>query len=118
VLATNSHPETLRIKDRKLGIRDYLDVMYSSHVFGVPKEHPAFWQRLREREPFDPATTAFIDDSPAVLAAAVDAGIGCVIAITHPDSTRPPREAPPGFAHVAAVADLHGDRDPTLFSEV
>lgn len=106
VLATNSHPETLRIKDRKLGVHRYLDVLYSSHPFGVPKEHPLFWERLRRREPFDPAATAFIDDSPSVLAAAVDAGIGCVIAVTHPDSTRPPRDPPPGMAHVAAVADL------------
>lgn len=106
VLATNSHPDTLRIKDRKLGVGSWLDAMYSSHEFGVPKEHPQFWTRLAAREPFDPATTAFIDDSPPVLAAAVRAGIGCVIAVTHPDSTRPPREPPPGLPHVATVADL------------
>jgi putative hydrolase of the HAD superfamily len=106
VLATNSHPETLRIKDQKLGVRAYLDAMYSSHEFGVPKEHPEFWVRFAARESFDPAASAFIDDSPAVLAAAVRAGIGCVIAVTHPDSSRPPRQPPPGLAHVAAVADL------------
>ncbi|MGC4028862.1 MAG: HAD-IA family hydrolase [Steroidobacteraceae bacterium] len=106
VLVTNSHPETLRIKDRKVGIAPFLDAMYSSNPFGVPKEHPEFWQRFRRVEPFDPARAAFIDDNPSVLAAARDAGIDTVIAVTHPDSSRPPREPPEGFAHVAAVAQI------------
>ena len=106
VLATNSHPETLRIKDEKVGVRPFLDAMYSSHAFGAPKEHAEFWERFRAAEPYDPARTAFIDDNPAVLEAARAAGIDCVIAVTHPDSSRPPREPPPGFAHVSAVADI------------
>jgi putative hydrolase of the HAD superfamily len=104
VLATNSHPETLRIKDQKVAIRPLLDAMYSSHEFGAPKEHSEFWLRLRRVEPFDPQRTAFIDDNPKVLQAARAAGIAAVIAITHPDSSRPPREAPAGHAHVPAVA--------------
>ena len=106
VLATNSHPETLRIKDQKVDIRPHLDAMYSSHQFGAPKEFAEFWLRLAAAEPFDPARTAFIDDSPKVLHAARSAGIACVIAVTHPDSSRPPRVAPEGFAHVAAVAQI------------
>jgi putative hydrolase of the HAD superfamily len=104
VLATNSHPETLRIKDQKVAIRAMLDAMYSSHQFNAPKEHAEFWLRLRRVEPFDPARTAFIDDNAKVLTAARAAGIGTVVAITYPDSSRPPREPPPGFAHAAAVA--------------
>jgi 5'-nucleotidase len=106
VLATNSHPETLRIKDEKAGIRPLLDALYSSHEFGAPKEYAEFWLRLRHAEPFDPARTAFIDDNPKVLTAARHAGIGCVIAVTYPDSSRLPREAPAGFAHVSAVAEI------------
>jgi putative hydrolase of the HAD superfamily len=64
VLATNSHPETLRIKDRKLGIRPFFDAMYSSHQFGAPKEYAEFWLRLRRTEDYDPSRTAFIDDNP------------------------------------------------------
>ncbi len=45
VLATNSHPETLRIKDEKVAIRPLLDAVYSSHQFGAPKEHAEFWLR-------------------------------------------------------------------------
>ena len=106
VLATNSHPETLRIKDEKVAIRPHLDAMYSSHQFGAPKEHAEFWLRLAAVEPFDPAHTAFIDDNPKVLQAARNAGIACVVAVTNPDSSRPPRTPPEGFAHVAAVADI------------
>lgn len=106
VLATNSHPETLRIKDQKVSIRPMLDAMYSSHQFNAPKEHAEFWLRLRKAEPFDPARSAFIDDNPKVLAAASAAGIGTVIAVTDPDSSRPPRAPPGGFAHVAAVAQI------------
>jgi len=104
VLATNSHPETLRIKDEKVAIRPLLDAMYSSHQFGAPKEHAEFWLRLRRAEPFDPGRSAFIDDNPKVLEAARAAGIATVIAITHPDSSRPARLPPPDFAHVPAVA--------------
>jgi 5'-nucleotidase len=106
VLATNSHPETLRIKDEKVAIRPHLDAVFSSHQFGAPKEYAEFWLRLATAEPFDPAHTAFIDDNPKVLQAARAAGIACVIAVTHPDSSRPPRAPPEGFAHVAAVAEI------------
>jgi putative hydrolase of the HAD superfamily len=106
ILITNSAPETLRIKDAKVAIRPLLDSVYSSHEFGAPKEYAEFWLRLRRAEPFDLARSAFIDDSPKVLTAARAAGIGAVIAVTDPDSSRPPRVAPPGFAHVPAVAAI------------
>jgi HAD superfamily hydrolase (TIGR01509 family) len=106
VLATNSHPETLRIKDQKVGIAPFFDAIYSSHQFGAPKEYAEFWLRLRRTEGYDPARTAFIDDNPKVLAAARAAGIGLAIAVTDPDSSRPAREPPAGYAHVRAVADI------------
>jgi putative hydrolase of the HAD superfamily len=106
VLATNSHPETLRIKDQKVGVRPFLDAMYSSHQFGAPKEHAEFWLRFQAKEAYDPGRSAFIDDNPKVLAAARNAGIGCVIAVTNPDSSRPPREPPAGYLHVSAVVEI------------
>ncbi|MDQ2639271.1 MAG: HAD-IA family hydrolase [Pseudomonadota bacterium] len=106
VLATNSHPETLRIKDRKVGIRPLLDEMYSSHQFGAPKEYAEFWLRLRRVVGYDPARTAFIDDNPKVLAAARNAGIALAIAVTDPDSSRPARAAPAGYLHVEAVRQI------------
>jgi len=106
VLATNSHPETLRIKDRKVGIRPLLDDMYSSHQFGAPKEYAEFWLRLRSHVGYDPVRTAFVDDNPKVLAAARAAGIGLSIAVTYPDSSRPERAAPADFDHVRAVSQI------------
>jgi 5'-nucleotidase len=106
VLATNSHPETLRIKDQKVGIAPFLDAVYSSHQFGAPKEHALFWERFREAESFDATRTVMIDDNLAVLGAARDAGIGCLVAVTHPDSSRPPRPVPTGFLHVSAVGEI------------
>lgn len=106
VLATNSHPETLRIKDQKVGIRPFLDAMHSSHEFGAPKEYAEFWLRLRRAVGYDPARTAFVDDNPRVLEAARAAGIAVIIAVTDPDSSRPARTPPPGFAHVRKVSDI------------
>jgi 5'-nucleotidase len=104
VLATNSHPETLRIKDAKAGIRPFFDEFYSSHDFRAPKEFAEFWLRLRNTVGYDPQRTAFVDDNPRVLAAARNAGIGLPIAVTDPDSTRPARLPPPGYLHVSGVA--------------
>ena len=104
ILATNSHPETLRIKDLKVGIRPLLDALYSSHEFGAPKEYAEFWLRLRRAVGYDPRRTAFIDDNPKVLDAARAAGIALAIAVTDPDSSRPARQPPAGYPHVPAVA--------------
>ncbi|MEO6186724.1 MAG: GMP/IMP nucleotidase [Steroidobacteraceae bacterium] len=106
VLATNSHPETLRIKDEKAGIRPFLDVMHSSHDFGAPKEFAEFWLRFRNAVGYDPARAAFIDDNPRVLTAALRSGIECVIAVTDPDSSRPPRVPPADMLHVRAVTQI------------
>ena len=106
VLATNSHPETLRIKDEQTRISDYLDAVYSSHPFGAPKEDPHFWQGFREVERFDPRRTAFIDDNAHVLSAGRDAGIAHLIAITRPDTTLPEKAPPAEFPWVRAVAEL------------
>src|SRR5512139_4288036 len=92
VLATNAHPVTLAIKDDAVGIGEHFDRMYSSHVFGAPKEDPRFWQGLFAAERIDPARTLFIDDSLVVLAAAKAAGIAHLLAVRRPDSSRPARD--------------------------
>ena len=106
VLATNSHPETLRIKMSQIAVTDHLDAAYSSHQFGAPKEDQAFWRSLQEAEPFDLQRTAFLDDNLQVLAAGRTAGLAQLIAITHPDSSQPPKAAPADFEWVRAVAEL------------
>lgn len=105
VLATNSHPDVLRIKHQYTGVMDEFDASFSSHVFAAPKEHPQFWRALRAVEPFDPARSLFVDDSPAVLRAARHAGIAHLIAVRRPDSAAPARMHEE-FASVDGVAEL------------
>lgn len=107
VLATNAHPATLAIKDEAVGIAPFFDAMFSSAQFGAPKEDPRFWRGLAAAEIFDARRTLFIDDSLSVLAAARAAGIGHIIAIARPDSSRPAREMP-GFDTILTIADLVG----------
>jgi len=86
VLLTNSHPEVLQIKDERTLVRDFLDACFSSHEFGAPKEHPAFWEAVRQAEPFELERTVFVDDSPPVLRAARSAGVRWVYGVRFPSS--------------------------------
>ncbi len=107
VLLTNAHPQTLAIKDEHVGVSRYLDAMFSSHTFSWPKEDPRFWESVRRTEPYDPARTVFVDDSPPVLAAARTAGIRWVIGLRHPDSQGTVRDHGPWPA-VDRLTDLAG----------
>src|SRR5262245_11278220 len=57
VLVTNAHRTVLRLKLERTGLDAHVAVQYSSHDFGLPKEDPAFWERLQVRDAFDPART-------------------------------------------------------------
>lgn len=105
VLVTNAHPETLAIKDAQVSVTRYVDASYSTHPFGVPKEHPHFWGRFNERERFVPSRTLFIDDNLDVLRSARLHGIAHLRAVSRPDSAQPPRSTA-DFAAVESVADL------------
>jgi 5'-nucleotidase len=98
VLVTNAHRGSLAVKLERTGLERYVDAIHSSHDIGIPKEDAAFWARLRVIEPFEPARTLLVDDSLPVLRAAHTYGIGRVVAILRPDSSRPPN----------AVEDFHG----------
>lgn len=89
-LVTNAHPLTLEIKLEQTGIAGLFDQLLSSHDFDAPKEHPAFWSRLRERVPHDPDRSLFVDDSLRVRHAARAAGYRHVWGISRPDSRHPP----------------------------
>jgi len=105
VLLTNAHPATLAIKNAHVDLLQYLDVCYSTHPFGVPKEHPDFWARFQAVEPFDRERTLFIDDSLPVLQAAATFGIRELRAVRHPDSGRGPK-ATGGFIAIDGVGQL------------
>ncbi len=104
-LVTNADPHALDIKQLHSGLAAHFDRLISSHDFDAPKEDARFWERLAARFPFDRARALYVDDNAAVLSAARDYGIGQVVAIRHPDSTRPARDVP-GFNSVDRLADL------------
>src|SRR5262245_28821287 len=60
VLMTNAHPEALRIKDERTGLKRYFDAVHRSHEFGAAKETPQFWAGIRKVEPFDLPGEEFI----------------------------------------------------------
>lgn len=105
LLVTNSHPDTLDVKNDVTGIAAYFDRIYTSHEFGHAKEDQAFWQALMAAESFDADRTLFVDDTEPVLDSARAFGLVNLLAVTRPDTTRPARTAArhPG---VERVADL------------
>ena len=105
LLVTNSHPDTLALKQEVTGLSEYFDAVHSAHSYGYAKEQQDFWHALREEEHFDPATTMFVDDTETVLASAETYGIEACVTVIRPDTSAPPR--PDGsFAGVEGVADL------------
>ena len=91
-LATNAHRDSWSLKLEHTGLTPMFEQIICSHDFGAPKEHPEFWQRFITQYPFDLERALFVDDSLPVLRAARDFGVGQVVAISHPDTSIPPRE--------------------------
>jgi GMP/IMP 5'-nucleotidase len=104
-IVTNAHRDTVAVKTEQTGIDQLVDRIVSSHDFRAPKESAEFWHGLERRHPFDRGRTLLIEDSLAVLAAALDYGVAHTIAIRRPDSRLPPRLID-AFAAVDGVADL------------
>ena len=92
VLVTNAHQHALELKKTVTGLDKWFDEFVCSHDFGVPKEHPDFWHKLQAKLGFDSATTLFVDDSIPVLDAAIEYGLGAVVAIRRPDTGMPPKD--------------------------
>jgi putative hydrolase of the HAD superfamily len=107
VLVTNAHRVTLAIKCGQTRVDGYMDAVVSSHDYGCEKEGIGFWQRLESDHALSRERTLLIEDSLAVLGTARSFGIGHVVAIARPDSTRAPRRIA-DFASVEGVASLIG----------
>ena len=105
LLVTNSHPDTLHLKDAVTGLGDYFDGLYSSHDYGHAKESQAFWHALQDEVDFDVGTTLFVDDSQPVLKSARDYGASMLVTVTRPDSLKPVRNGSE-FLGVEGVRDL------------
>ena len=105
LLVTNSHHDTLELKDAVTGLGDYFDGMYSSHSYGHAKESQSFWHALQEDAGFDAATTLFVDDHQPVLRSARDYGVKMLVTVTWPDTSEP-RRSGTEFHGVEGVRDL------------
>jgi len=90
ILVTNAHVDSLSIKMKKTGLIGFFDAIVSAHDFGYAKEHQSFWLAFHELEQFDKSKTVMVDDSLSVLKAADTFGVQHLVAITQPDSTKPP----------------------------
>jgi putative hydrolase of the HAD superfamily len=105
LLVTNSHPDTLELKDEVTGLAEYFDEVYTSHQFGYAKERQAFWHALQEEEGFRKESTLFVDDNRTVLKSAHTYGLDKLVEISHPDTSEPARETS-DYTGVTGVADL------------
>ncbi len=110
-LVTNAHHKSLSLKMRRTGLDAHFDAIHSSHRYGLPKEHPAFWAALRVEEPFEPGRTLLVDDSLPVLRSAQGYGIGHLLAVYQPDTRLPAKDvgefsAIRRFAEIMPVAGL------------
>jgi 5'-nucleotidase len=106
LLTTNAHPVSLAVKDAQTQLSRHFDQLVSSHEFGVPKEAAEFWEQLQCRHGVDPRRALFVDDSAAVLHAALAAGVAWVYQVLQPDSTRPPHAPLDDVPGILRLADL------------
>ena len=105
LLVTNSHPDTLALKDAMTGLGDYFDGLHSSHDYGYAKESQDFWNALKEDVGFDRETTLFVDDSQPVLRSAHEYGIEMLVTVTYPDTSLPEKQDSE-FRGIKGVADM------------
>lgn len=105
VLVTNAHPESLSLKLEKTRLNGCFDAVICSHRLGLPKEEPAFWDRLQAAEPFEPAATLLVDDSLPILRAAGLFGVAYLLSVLKTDSAHPPK-APGEFPAIHDFSEL------------
>tara|TARA_R110000737_G_scaffold186441_3_gene209372 strand:+ start:1274 stop:1942 length:669 start_codon:yes stop_codon:yes gene_type:complete len=89
VLVTNAHPDSLSLKVEKTALDLHIDLLISTHEYGVTKESQALWQKLQADLQFDNETTLFVDDSLVILDSAKKFGIKHLLSVANPDSQRP-----------------------------
>jgi 5'-nucleotidase len=93
-LVTNAHSKTLELKMRKTRVGPYFTGIVSAHELGLPKEESAFWGKLREKIPYDPARTLLGEDSETNLSTAAAYNIAYLIYVSRFSSTVTPIPSP------------------------
>ena len=90
-IVTNAHRDSIALKLHTTGLDRWVKRIICSHDLALPKENPAFWDKLQQQQPFDKATTLLVDDSLPVLQSARQYGIRYLLTILQPDSHQPKR---------------------------
>lgn len=113
VMVTNAHRKTLEIKMDHIDITQWFDRIVVSHDLDAPKEDQAFWHRLQELHPFDPARTLLIDDTERVLHSAREYGIAHLLTLLQPDSQQQKRIDTdfPGIHHFDEIMPNAGNHE-------
>jgi putative hydrolase of the HAD superfamily len=89
VLVTNAHPDSLSLKVERTELDKHIDLLISTHSYGVTKESQTLWQKLQADLKFDNDTTLFVDDSLVILDSAKKFGIKHLLSVANPDSKKP-----------------------------
>lgn len=91
VLVTNAHGKSLALKMKRTRLGERLDGLVCAHDLGLPKEDPAFWNKLRGVVSFEKTRTLLVDDSLDVLESARRHGLRHLVCVVQPSSRRPAR---------------------------
>jgi len=91
-LVTNAHSKSLDLKMQSTQLAGHFDAIICAHDIGLPKEEPAFWDKLQLTEPFDKSNTLLVDDSLPVLRSAKRYGIEHLLAVYKPDTQAPEKD--------------------------
>ena len=74
-------------RERLAGLDRHLDLLFSTHTFGYPKEDQRLWQAVQQHTGFNPQRTLFVDDGEPILDAARTFGIRYCLGVQNPDSS-------------------------------
>lgn len=75
------------MKIEHTGLDRHLDLLFSTHTFGYPKEDQRLWQAVQQHTGFNPQRTLFVDDGEPILDAARTFGIRYCTGVQNPDSS-------------------------------
>jgi putative hydrolase of the HAD superfamily len=92
VLVTNAHPDSLSLKVEHTQLDSHINLLVSTHQYGVTKESQSLWQQLQADLKFESSRTLFVDDSLTILESAKTFGISHLLAVENPDSKLPSRQ--------------------------
>lgn len=88
ILLTNADPYSMQLKLGETGIAKYFEACVSTHNLGFCKEQPECWALLSEQYNIDKSHSLLVDDSLTILQRAKQCGIGFILGVNKPDSTR------------------------------